>query len=619
MYLRSDERRPQMTTGFALRVAVLGGIAVALFAVIFFRLWFLQVLSGDEYLAEANNNRTREVRVLPPRGEILDRDGDLLVGNRTSLALQVDVEELPANPVQRRLELGRIGRLIGLSLSDIRRTMREELIVDRTSPVTLKTNVRHELVYYFAENRDRFPGVEVEPIFVRRYPQSTLAAHLVGSTGEISEEELRIPRYRGIEPGFIIGQDGVEYSYDRYLRGTPGSTRLQVDSMGNVIGELNAVEPEPGDNLRLTIDSDIQAAGEGALGSTGLYGAFVAMDVDDGAILGMGSTPTYDPADLIEPTQAEVEALYQDESAPLTNRAIAGLYPTGSTFKPITSIAALASGNVTPEEIINDDGAFDLGGGNIIGNAGGAAYGPIAMEYALQVSSDVYYYTLGDRMSEGLALQRWARRLGMGRGTGVDLPSESEGLLPTPRWRNRLYRQDLTDRPWSSGDNVNLSVGQGDLQANPLQLAVAYAAIANGGEVPTPHVGLRIEDAAGRLVQEVTPPIQRTVPIDPVWRDVILDGLHAAAQSPGGTSYNVFGGFEVPVAGKTGTAERPPYGDQSWYVVLAPYPNPEIVVAATAEQGGFGADTAAPITATILSEYFANAEVDPVSGPSAPD
>ena len=619
MYLRSDERRPQMTTGFALRVAVLGGISVALFAVIFFRLWFLQVLSGDEYLAEANNNRTREVSVLPPRGEILDRDGELLVGNRTSLALQVDVDELPADPIKRRLELARIGRLIGQSLTEIRRTMRDELIVDRTSPVTLKSRVPHELVYYFAENGDRFPGVTVEPVFVRRYPQGTLAAHVLGSTGEINANQLREARNRGIEPGFIIGQDGIEYSYDRYLRGSSGSTRIQVDSMGNTLGELNTVEPEPGDNLRLTIDSDVQAAGEAALGGTGLYGGFVAMDVDDGAILALGSTPTYDPAQLIQPSQADVDALYRDESAPLTNRAIAGLYPTGSTFKPITSIAALASGAVTPDEIIYDDGSFDLGGGNIIGNAGGAAYGSISMQYALQVSSDVYYYTLGDRMSDGMAQQRWARRLGIGRETGIDLPSESEGLLPTPRWRNRLYRNDLTDRPWSSGDNVNLAVGQGDLQANPLQMAVAYAAIANGGEVPTPHLGLRIEDTAGRLVQEIAPPPARTIRIDPAWRDTILDGLHAAAQSPGGTSYNVFGGFEVPVAGKTGTAERPPYGDQSWYVVLAPYPNPEIVVAATAEQGGFGADTAAPIAATILSEYFGGVEADPVEGSSTPD
>ena len=597
MYLRSDERRPQMTTGFALRVAVLGGIAVALFAVIFFRLWFLQVLSGDEYLAEANNNRTREVRVLPPRGEILDRDGELLVANRTSLALQVDVEELPSDRSLRRVELARIGRLVGLSLSEIRKTMREELIVDRTSPVTLKNNVPHELVYYFAENEDRFPGVTVEPVFVRRYPQGTLAAHLFGTVGEINPGQLREARNRGIQPGFIIGQDGVEYSYDQFLRGSAGSTRIQVDSMGNTLGELNRVEPEPGDNLRLTIDSDVQAAGEAALGGTGLYGGFVAMDVDDGAILGMGSTPTFDPADLVEPTQAEVEAIYRDDSAPFLNRAIAGLYPTGSTYKPITSIAALASNAVTPDEIIYDDGAFDLGGGNIIGNAGGASYGPIAMEYALQVSSDVFYYTLGDRMNDSGSLQRWSRRLGIGRETGIDLPSEAEGLLPTPGWRDRLYEQDLTDRPWSSGDNVNLAVGQGDLQANPLQMAVAYATIFNGGEVPTPHVGLRIEDAAGRLVQEVAPPPARTVRIDPVWRDVILDGLHAAAQSPGGTSYNVFGGFEIPVAGKTGTAERPPYGDQSWYVVGAPYPDPKIVVAVTAEQGGFGADTAAPIAA----------------------
>jgi penicillin-binding protein 2 len=237
------------------------------------------------------------------------------------------------------------------------------------------------------------------------------------------------------------------------------------------------------------------------------------------------------------------------------------------------------------------------------------------MQYALQVSSDVFYYTLGDRMFPGLDLQRWARRLGIGEETGIDLPLDSRGLLPTPRWRNELFAEGLTDRKWSAGDNVNLAVGQGDLQASPLQMAVAYAAIANGGDVVRPHIGFQIEDAAGRVVQEVAPPPARRIDIDPAYSQVILDGLHDAAQAPSGTSYNVFGGFPVPVAGKTGTAERPPYEDQSWYVVLAPHPDPRVVVAVTFEQGGFGADTAAPAAAQILSAYY-DKELEPVSGGS---
>ncbi|HEX5762711.1 MAG TPA: penicillin-binding protein 2 [Solirubrobacterales bacterium] len=606
MYLRSDERGPAMTNRLALRVAVFGGACLVLFAVLFFRLWTLQVVNGEEYLAEANNNRTREYRVPAPRGEILDREGEVLVDNRISLALQVNPRKLPAAVGERRAELRRLGALAGMDLRRIRRTMREELAEAPAAPVTLRSDVGRHLVYYLQENQGRFPGVEVRRVFVRDYPHETLAAHLFGNVGEVSEDQLKEDRYRGLQPGDVVGKEGVEYQYDEVLRGRPGATVIQVDSMGRPTpgGQLKEVEPTPGENLRLTVDSSLQEAGDAALSGIGLRGAYVAMDVRDGAILAMGSNPTFDPAVLTEPTQSQVDELYRDPiSSPLTNRAIAGAYPTGSTFKPITSIAALASGEVTTTEIIEDDGAFTLGG-ITFENAGGAAYGPIAMEGALEVSSDVYYYTLGDRMNGTDALQKWAHKLGIGRESGIDLPGERPGLLPTPAWRNQLYREGLTERPWSAGDNVNLSVGQGDLQADPLQMAVAYATIANGGTVPRPHVGLQIEDAAGRVRREVDPPSARHVRIDPEWRQTILDGLHAAAQGPNGTSTDVFGDFPVPVAGKTGTAERPPYGDQSWYVVLAPYPDPEIVVAVTFEEGGFGADTAAPAAESILAEHF---------------
>ena len=616
MYLRSDERPPQMSSGFALRVAIMGGVALVLFAVIFFRLWYLQVLSGDRYLAEANDNRTREVRITAPRGEIVDRNGEVLVRNRTSLALQVSPQELPTDSGERRAELARLAEVAQIPLRKLRRTLRDELQVSPSSPATLKQDVDTELVYYLEENKDEFPGVEVGKVFVRRYPHGLLAAHLFGNVGEVSEKELREPRYRNLEPGDVIGKDGVEYEYDRYLRGRSGATLIQVDSFGRPKGELRSIEPSPGGNLRLTIDAALQEAGEGALSSQGLPGAFVAMDTRNGEILAMGSSPTFDPALFTRPiSQATVDQLYdEDAGAAYLNRAIAGAYPTGSTFKPITSVAALASGAVTPSEIIVDDGAFTLGG-ITFQNAGGAAYGAIAMQTALQFSSDVFYYTLGDRMNDNQRsgpLQKWAHRLGIGSETGIDLPGERGGLLPTPGWRNELFRKELTDRPWSAGDNVNLAVGQGDLQADPLQMAVAYAAIANGGEVVRPHVGLRIEDAAGRIVQEVDTTPVRQVHIDPEWRQVILDGLHDAAQAPGGTSYNVFGGFDIPVMGKTGTAERPPYGDQSWYVAMAPYPDPRVVVAVTFEEGGFGAETAAPAAAQILSQYF-DTKIDPVA------
>jgi penicillin-binding protein 2 len=615
MYLRTPEdRRPQMNTGFALRVALMGGLALILFAVIFFRLWYLQVLSGDKYLAEANNNRIRETRVSAPRGEIIDRNGTPLVENRTSLALQLNPEKLPAHAGKRRAELGRLATASGLSIRRIRREMHRQLLELPSAPVTLRRDVDYDLVYYLRERQEEFPGVAVQRVFVRRYPHGTLAAHLFGNVGEINEDQLKDPRYKGLQPGDQIGQDGVEYEYDRYLRGRAGATRTQVDALGRPTpnGRLSVEPPRPGDNLRLSIDSDLQAAGEAAIGSFGLPGAFVAMDVRNGQILGLGSVPTFDPTVYTKPiTPSQYKALTsEDTGAPLANRAIQGLYPTGSTYKPITATAALSGGELTTTEPITDGGSITVGG-ITFQNAGGVAHGTISLPTALQVSSDVFFYTMGLRMNGTLQLQKWSHRLGIGEQTGIDLPAEVDGLVPTPAWRNELYRKKLTDRPWTVGDNINLAVGQGDVQTNPLQMATAYAAIATGN-VLHPHVGMEIDDSAGRVVQEIDPPPRRQVKIDPSYRDAILSGLHAAAQSPGGTSYKVFAGFPVPVAGKTGTAERPGQGDQSWYVVLAPYPKPRVVVAVTIEQGGFGADAAAPAAAQILSQYF-NAKSEPVA------
>jgi penicillin-binding protein 2 len=606
VYLRPEDR-PRAGSRMALRIAVLGGFAVALFAVLAFRLWDLQILSGKEYLAEANNNRTREYKVIAPRGDILDRDGNVLVENRTSLALQLNMQKLPADPAEQRTELSRLGRLAHMSLRQVRRAIRAGEAVAAGAPITLRRDVGYDLIYYLEENQRRFPGVAVQRVFVRDYPDGSRAAHVLGSVGEVSEEELEEPPYKGLEPGEEVGKGGVEYTYDKYLRGTPGLTRIQVNALGQPTpgGQLVSQPPTPGENLKLTIDPDVQAAGESALASRGLPGAFVSMNVDNGQILGLGSFPTYDPSVFTHPmSQAQVNALYRDPvAAPLTDRATQGLYPTGSTFKLITAMAALEGGVVTPSETIVDNGSIMVGT-QPFQNAGGASYGPVDLVSALRVSSDVYFYELGLRMWNTNQLQRWAAKLGIGRPSGLDLPEQTEGLVPSKKWRDQLYKEGETDRPWSAGDNVQLATGQGDLQTNPLQMAIAYATVANGGKVVTPHVGLEIEDAAGRVKKEFDPPARRHVQMDPAYRAAILEGLHEAAQSPGGTSYGVFGGFPIEVAGKTGTAQRPPHADQSWYVVLAPYPNPRIVTAVTIEEGGFGAESAAPAALQMLEAYF---------------
>jgi penicillin-binding protein 2 len=603
MYLRNDDR-PQGSR-LSLRVAVLGGVAVALFGVLFFRLWNLQVLSGDKYLAEAKNNRTREFKVIAPRGEILDREGNVMVDNRTSLALQLNTTKLPQDLAEERAVLARLGKLAHMSLPQVRKTIREGEEVAAGAPVTLRQDVGFYLVAYVEEHRREFPGVSVQRVFVRHYPHGTLAAHVLGSVSEIDEEELKEPRYKDLEPGDEVGKAGVEYSYDHFLRGKPGLTKIQVNALGQPTpgGQLVSKSPTPGENLKLTIDSEVQAAGESALASQGLPGGFITMNVNNGQILGLGSFPTYDPTELIHPTQAQVNALYRNELAPLANRTTEGLYPTGSTFKIITALAALENSVITPNTTIVDNGVLWVGG-EPFHNAEGAAYGALTLVPALQVSDDVFFYTLGLDMWETNELQEWAHKLGIGRPTGIDIPVNTDGLLPSKHWRDQLFKEGETERPWSAGDNIQLATGQGDLQTNPLQMAIAYAALGNGGKIVTPHLGMEVEDAAGRVLKEFDPPIRRKIHIDPAYRSAILEGLHEAAQSPGGTSDAVFGSFPIPVAGKTGTAERPGHTDQSWYCILAPYPNPDIVTCVTIEEGGFGAESAAPAAHQILEAYF---------------
>lgn len=599
--LRDRGRRSKLS-----RAAVIGLIGAILFGILVVRLWSLQVVTGDEYLAEARANRTLEFRVRAPRGEILDRNGEVLVGNRARTALQLDPARVPLDAGARRELFDRLSPVIDRSPTWIRKRYRRELEdAPPGSPVTLVDDVPDSVVFYLRENRQRFPQVVISRVFVRSYPQGTLAAHLLGSVGEVTAEELEDGAPDEIQAGDTIGKAGIEQTYDRVLRGRPGTTRLQVDSLGRVRGSLDSEDPLAGDSIRLTIDLGLQAAGEAALSSIGLPGAFVVLDVRTGETLALGSYPTIDPAIFTRPlSEAEAKRLWdEDQGAPMFNRAIGGAYPVGSVYKPFTAVAALDAGIVDTSTVIEDGGKITVAGQTFT-NAGQKVHGPVDLGRALEVSSDVYFYRLGQRMNGTENLQEWSREFGIGEPTGIDLVGESEGLLPTPGWRNALFRSGETDRPWAVGDNIQLAIGQGDLQANPLQVALGYSALGNGGTIYRPNLVRRVEDVAGRVEKEVEPEALRKVSIPDRYREAIMSGLNLAAQAPDGTSYPVFGGFPVEIAGKTGTAERPPYGDQSWYAALAPLDNPRIAVATTVEEGGFGADTAAPVALAILSEYF---------------
>jgi penicillin-binding protein 2 len=614
LYRHGHDEPPRRGTPLQKRASILAAIAIAIFAVIGLRLWYLQILSGEDYRQQANDNRVSEIRVQAPRGEILDRDGKILVGNRTELALQVQPDELPKlGTPERRDLMKRLAPISGDTPQEMEQEIADVMKISRSSPVILDRGLGAGKVFFLRENQASFPGVAVERVFARDYKQGTIGAHLFGNVGEVTAEQLELPRYSSLQQGDSVGQSGIEYEYDRFLRGRPGANRFQVDAMGRPTDQLNSQPARPGSNLRLTIDADLQAYAEGTIGAFGLPGAFVAMNVDDGEVLAMGSTPTFDPAIFTRTiTERQYKALTSEKTdAPLANRAIQGAYPTGSIWKLITALAALKGGLITPDEIVNDTGVFQFPGDPTkFKNAQDAVFGPINMSDALKVSSDVYFYKLGaeaDKTTKGGhgLIQDTASELGLGEPTGIDLPAETEGLVPTPAWRNRLFRQKLTDRPWSAGDNVNLSVGQGDLQANPLQMAIAYATLANGGTVVRPRIAERVEDPTGEVLEEFESTPKRTVDIPEEARSTIMTGLRRAAMEPEGTSYPIFGNFPIPVAGKTGTAERGiDRPDQAWYAAVAPADDPEIVVVVTLERGGFGADTAAPVAARILEKYF---------------
>ncbi|MEA2333171.1 MAG: penicillin-binding protein 2 [Thermoleophilaceae bacterium] len=626
MYL-DNERRPTLTPQLAVRVAIIGGIALVAFAVVFFRLWYLQVLSGDKYVAEAQNNQLREIKVQAPRGDIVDREGRVLVRNRVGEALKLTPDKLSDDIGERRELYRRLGRLLGQRPRAIERRVNEQFNELQYSQATVKQDVSRDIVMYIEERREDFRGVEIEPVFLREYPHKEVGAHLFGYVGEVSQDELDDPGYANVSMGDRVGKAGVELEYDQFLRGMSGATRVQVDALGNLTDYLKRRRPKQGRQLRLSLDLDVQRAGQEALmGGTG-KGAFAVMNIANGEVLALGSQPSFDPnlfAKIVR--ESDYKRLTADETgAPLTNRAVAGGYPTGSTFKLVTAVAALESGLITPDTPLNDPGELTVGD-QIFKNAGEVAHGVLSLRQALTVSSDVFFYQLGRDMNrEGMPLQHWARKLGIGRETGIDLPEEGPGFVPGPKWRDREFakferckkRTNPTpaeiamgkcgwqDRPWSVGDNVNLSVGQGDLAANPLQMAVAYAAMANGGKILRPRLGQRIENSAGQAQQQLEAPTARELKVSEEHRQAILDGLRGAASAPGGTSTPVFETFPVEIAGKTGTAEKGGgRADQSWYVALAPWPDPQYVVAVTDEAGGFGADTAAPMARRILAELF---------------
>ncbi len=628
----------RLTPQLALRIAVLGAVALAAFAVLLLRLWSLQVLSGDEYLNAAQNNQLRLIRVEAPRGPILDRNGRVIVSNVAGTAVRLWVSDLPRNGRYRVVR--RLADVLDVPPRELARAV-DERRSDPLTPITVKTSVGEAQVAYLYEHRAEFPGVEIAQVYLRHYPYAALAAQVLGSVGEISREELKRLRRQGYRAGDRIGKSGVEATYDTYLRGRPGLAQIRVDSLGRPQSNLELrQEARAGYALRLTLDVRLQRAAEEAL-RYGIQlahesdnwaangGAVVALDPRDGAVLAMASAPTYKPSLFVGTRdRRKLAPLLEEDAArranyPGLNRAIAGLYPPGSTWKPVTALAGMQEHVFGAYDSIQCSPVAYYGlDRQRFRNWNPAVNRPMTLPEALAESCDTYFYEIGNRFYEAGAdgrvrIQQWARRFGFGQPTGLDIGGEAEGLLPTPEWRRRTFESDW-DRAWNPGDSIQLSIGQKDLLVTPLQMAAFYAMLANGGSIVSPYLVAGVEQPGAKgspplVLRRFSPRPPRPSGVDPAALAAVRDGLYLATHAHSGTSSGVFANYDVPISGKTGTAEKvvplPGYPadhleDQSWWCGWGPSDEAELVVCALIENGGHGSTAAAPAALKVFEAYF---------------
>lgn len=668
-----------------LRLVILQVLVVSILATLLGRLWFLQVHEGDSYRKAANANRVRAVVTESARGQILDAYGRDLVRNRTALVVSVNRSLLRLTKDRGKTVLARLAPIVGISAADLEKTIAPCTKLNGPptcwngspyQPVPVKIYAAEDplqlqKVLAVEEHPEDFPGVTAEYQAIREYPDGTLASHVLGYLGPITDERTN-PAYTDAVANALVGKSGIEQTYDVALRGVDGVQRLLVDKDGNVTGTTGTTAPVAGDKLVLSIDENIQKVAEKALQDGILAarqtpdlrnrpyinfrataGTVIVMEAKTGRIAAMASYPNYAPADFQQRfTQAEFEAKFGEAAgSPLTSRATQGLFAPGSTFKVVSTSAAVQQGHPLSDSY-NCTPTYTAGN-RVFNNFDGEAFGPLSLHQALVVSCDTIFYRFGydmwlsdggTRNSPGAkeAMVKMAKSWGFGSDTGVDLPSESQGRIADRAFKQRAYDQ-LKDQKcanakkgypdvaatdpqraayltalarefcadgyvYRAGDAINFAVGQGDTLVTPLQLAAAYGALANGGTLYEPRIGKALLSADGRTVTPIPPVVKGHLDVDPATLAYLRDALAGVTDpAQGGTAKSAFAGFDrsrLVVAGKTGTAEVVGKQDTSWFASMAPAADPEYVVVTMVEQGGTGATTAAPITAKIYEGIY---------------
>jgi len=562
------------------------------------RLWQLQVRDGPYYRELSQNNRTRSILLQPARGLIFDRNGKLLANNVPSFNLYVELKDVN----DRETLIQKLVEYLNIDESELSKKFRARGTLTR---VKLKGGLTLREAALIESHRLDLPGVVVHPEFQRNNPQGPYAAHVIGYVGEVSEQQLSQEYFQGLYPGSIVGQYGVERKYDQLLRGQAGRKLIEVDALGHEKRTISVEKPQAGHDLYLTLDFDLQQLAEKLLGEEA--GAIIALDPKTGDTLAIASRPSFDPNALSRGLSSrEWQNILQDKRNPLTNRAIQGLYPPGSTFKIIMAAAALETNEVNLSETIQCRGRFRFGR-RTFRDWKASGHGSVNLHKALTQSCDVYFYKMGHRLGID-AIATYASLFGLGKKTGIDLPSEQRGIVPSTEWK-----QQTRGEPWYPGETISVAIGQGYVTVTPIQMAQVIATIANNGVAHQPRL---VRGVRRRNTGEVeTWPLVKAVPLglNPVFVESIQRSLASVVSE--GTARRANSPL-VTIAGKTGTSQvvalradkkkdtPKQFRDHAWFVSYAPFDNPQIAVAVLAEHAGHGGSAAAPLARELIEAFI---------------
>jgi penicillin-binding protein 2 len=604
---------------FQLRIGIAAAFVLGAFALLLVRFVYLQIVQYEYYRTKAEDNRISIVPIMPNRGLILDRGGAVLARNYSAYTLEIS----PGKVADLDKTINDLESIVEIRPSDRARFKRLMIEAKGADSLPIRTRLTDEEVAKFAVNRYRFPGVDIQARLFRQYPLNELASHLVGYIGRINDRDVEHIEDQGVSANYKgtdhIGKTGLEQSYESELHGTTGYEQVEVDSGGRGVRTLSRTSPTSGNNLVLTLDIKLQQVAEQAFGEN--RGALVAIEPGSGGILAFVSKPGFDPnlfVDGIDPASWDV--LNTSPDRPMVNRALAGTYPPGSTFKPYMALAALELGKRTAQQTIFDPGFFQFGNHRFRDDKPGG-HGTVDMYKSLVASCDTYYYMLGNDLGiDNMA--RFIGQFGFGAKTGIDVEGEATGVLPSQEWKRRRFRRPEQQK-WYSGETVSVGIGQGYNAYTPLQMAQAIATIANNGVMYRPHLVNYIENIKSGERTLVEPKVERTIVLKPEHMEFIKRAL--AGVNLEGTGARAFAKAEYTSAGKTGTAQvvalkqnekyneknvAERHRDHALFIAFAPLESPKIALAVVVENAGFGARAAAPVARQVLDYYLLGKRID---------